>query len=533
MLDILIKHANIIDGSGKPAYLADVAIEGGKICAIGSCDEPAKQRIDAAGLCLAPGFIDAHGHSDIFAFADPLRASKLCQGITTELCGQCGLGPAPISKEFYEEYQYYFKSQGSEAYPNSKEFTSFGAYLQFMERFPMGINMAYFIPHGTVRMAVMGLSPQAPTQEQLDAMCSFVQDAMENGALGLSSGLMYAPGMFADEQELTTLCKVVGKYGGIYTSHIRDQGNKLVECVAETIRVAENAGARVNISHHKASGKNNWGKVKSTCELIHNAGVPAMHDVYPYSASSTMIRSLLPPYVQKMNPDEIIMHLSDAGNHEALKQAISSDAADFESPLLSCGYDGILIIHATITKDAVGKTITQYAEYLGIDAFDALLKILTENLLGAAYIGFSMCEDDIETLIADTLCAIGTDALYVQGMEMTHPRAIGTFPRVLGRYVREKKIITLEEAIRKMTSMPANFYGLQNKGGIEEGKDADIVLFDANTIIDHADYLAPLLPNDGIKYVLVNGEIALVDNIPTGNKNGKTVRAAFNKKQQC
>lgn len=524
MIDILIKKANIIDGSGKPAYKADIAIEGKKIVNIGEINEPAITTIDALGLVLTPGFIDVHGHSDMFAFIDPERSSKLCQGITTEICGQCGLGPAPVGQEFIQQYTAYFKNQGAPIYPQSNSFTTFGKYLNFMNKLPLGINMAYFIPHGTIRMAAMGLSPDKPTAEQLNKMVELVEEGMTSGALGLSSGLMYAPGMFADREEIEALCEIVGQYGGIYTSHIRDQGNQLEECVAETISISESSGARANISHHKASGKNNWGKVQNTCNMIHNANIPVMHDVYPYAASSTMIRSTLPPYVQKMELENIILYLKDEKNHELLEKSIFNPEMNFESPLSSCGYDGILIFDAMQTKDAIGKTIKQYADYLGILPFNAFLKLLIDNSLGAGYIGFSMSEDDVETLIADSLCMFGTDGLYVPGMPMTHPRAIGTFPRILGRYVREKNIITLEEAIRKMTSLPAKFYGLENKGYISVGHDADIVIFDADKIIDHSDYQHPLLPNEGLRYVIVNGKIAVEDDKPCGIKNGITLK---------
>ncbi|MPM37071.1 N-acyl-D-glutamate deacylase [bioreactor metagenome] len=263
--------------------------------------------------------------------------------------------------------------------------------------------------------------------------------------------------------------------------------------------------------------------------MIHNAKIPVMHDVYPYAASSTLIRSTLPPNVQKMDQDDIITYLKDVNNHEQLKKSIFNPDKNFESPLASCGYDGILIFDAAHTKDAIGKTIEQYADYLGIQPFDAFIKILTENSLGAGYIGFSMSEDDVETLVADSLCMFGTDGLYVPGMPMTHPRAIGTFPRILGRYVREKHVLTLEEAIRKMTSLPAKFYGLENKGEINVGMDADIVLFDAERIIDHSDYQQPLLQNEGIHFVIVNGKIAVEYDKYLGIKNGALLKARQSK----
>ena len=527
MFDMLIKNVKIIDGTGAIASDGDIAVKDGKIAAIGRIDQASAQIIEGDGLIATPGFIDVHGHSDMFAFADPDRASKLCQGITSEICGQCGLGPAPISNEFYQQYGEYLKSLGAPIYPQSETFTSFGAYLSLMETIPLGVNTAYFIPHGMVRLAVMGLSPQKPTAEQLKQMKELVREGMESGALGLSSGLMYAPGIFAHEDELAALCEVVGEYGGIYTSHLRDQGRQLEESVAETIRIAEKANVRANISHHKASGKENWGKVESTIKMIHDANIPVGHDIYPYIAGSSSLLSTLPHYLQKMSPADIVKYLSNPQNHDELQEAIFNPAVGFESPLYDCGYDGLMIFQAATTQDAVGKSIEQYGQEKGITPFAAYIKILIDNKLSAGYIGFSMSEMDVKMLMADPLCMFGTDALYVQGMPMTHPRAIGTFPRILGRYVRDSKHLSLAEAIRKMTSLPAKFYGLQGKGLLQVGMDADIVILNPDLITDHGDYQQPLLPNEGIYRVIVGGKVAVADDQALGIRNGKVQKVNF------
>ena len=526
MLDLLIKNGRIIDGLGTPAFQGDIAVKDGVITEIGNIDQKAKETIDAKGQIVAPGFIDVHGHSDLFAFMDPNRASKLCQGITTEICGQCGLGPAPVptNEELYQQYAGYLKSLGAPLYPESKTFVSFRSYLDFMEVLPLGISTAYFIPHGMVRLAVMGLSSESPSPQQLELMKALVRDGMEAGALGLSSSLMYAPGIFAGEEELTALCKIVGEYGGIYTSHLRDQGRELLGSVAETIRIGENANVRVNISHNKASGKDNWGKVADVIQMIHTAELFVRHDVYPYTAGSSSLLSTLPHYLQNMTPEDIIPYLMNKENHETLKDAIFNPSSGFESPLYDCGYEGLIIFHATTTLDATGKSIHQYALELEIDPFQAYLKILIDNQLSAGYIGFSMSEDDVRALMADSFCMFGTDGLYVEGMPMTHPRAIGTFPRILGRYVREEGLLNLEEAIRKMTSLPAQFYGLKNKGQLKIGFDGDVVIFDPEHIIDQADFKQSLLPNVGLHRVIVDGKVAVVDDKALGGHYGKLLR---------
>ena len=526
MLDLLIKNARIVDGSGAPAFSGDIAIQNGAITEIGTVSQTAAETIDAGGQVAAPGFIDVHGHSDMFGLLDPERASKLCQGITTEICGQCGLGPAPVPADeaLYKQYDGYLSSLGAPVYPQSVDFTSFGAYLDIIETMPLGINTAYFIPHGMVRLAVMGLSPEKPTPAALDRMKALVQDGMESGALGLSSGLMYAPGIFSDEEELTALCQVVGQYGGIYSSHLRDQGKGVEGCVVETIRIAKNAGTRVNIAHNKASGRDNWGKVTATIKLINDADIPAAHDVYPYTASSSTLLSTLPPFLQSKAPADIIAYLSDKQNCETLKDAIFNPAPGFESLLYDCGYEGLMIFQAPVTTDAIGKSIAQYADEQKLDPFEAYLKILIDNQLSAGYIGFAMSEADVQALMADKLCMFGTDALYVQGMPMTHPRAIGTFPRILGRYVRQSGLLSLEEAIRKMTSLPAEFYGLQRKGLLRPGQDADIVIFDPDRITDNADYQNPLQPNEGIYRVIIDGKVAVADDKSLGKQYGKILR---------
>ena len=524
MFDLIIKNAQVIDGSGVPAYRADVAVSGDKIKAVGKIDSDCVETIDAEGLVVAPGFIDVHGHSDLFALIDPDRASKLCQGITTEICGMCGFGPAPVSDGYYELYKGYLGSLGAPVYPQSKGFTNFDTFMKFMDEVPLGINLAFFIPHGMVRIAVMGLSPEKPSAAELECMSALVREGMAHGALGLSSGLMYAPGIFAGEDEFASLCTVVGEFDGIYTTHLRDQGRRLVESVAESIRVASKAGISANISHHKASGKDNWGKVSSTTKMIHDADIAVMHDVYPYTAGSSSLLSTLPHFLQKMTHDEIIAYISDDKNYEALKEAVFNPAMDFESPLADSGYDGLMIFDAAVTKDVIGKSVEQYAAELGLDPFKTYLKILIDNKLSAGYIGFSMDEADVKMLMADPLCMFGTDALYVQGMQMTHPRAIGMIPRILGRYVREIGLLSLEEAIRKMTSLPAQFYGLRGKGVIREGMDADIVVFDPDVIIDHADFKQPLLPNEGVFRVIVGGEVAVCNDKATGVRNGTVLR---------
>lgn len=521
---LIIKNANVMDGLCDEPVLEDVAVEGGKIIAVGKLDEMSGREIDAGGQTLAPGFIDVHGHSDMFLFADPVRASKLEQGITTEICGQCGLGPEPVSSETLEIYKAYYKNLGAPIWPGVENFGTMDGFLKAVEGQRSGINLAFFIPHGTVRLAVMGLSHAEPDARQMEKMQVLVREGMESGAMGLSSGLMYAPGAFAGTQELIELTKVVGRHGGFYTSHIRNQADRLLESVAETIEIAEKGGAMANISHHKASGRRNWGKVKESIRLVDEARIPVTHDVYPYAASSTTISGTLPPHYQKMGPDNFLKFIENSENRKELYEAIFNPTEQFDNALGKGGYGSILVLNCSDTHEAEGLSIKSYAEKLGIDGFDAYIKLLKENALAVTYAGFEMSEDDMKTVMVHPKCMFCTDSLFVQGLRMTHPRAIGSFPKILGQYVREEKLLTLGEAIRKMTSYAARVYGFEKKGIIREGYDADLVLFNPRTIRDQADFNHPLLPNIGISKVFVNGELAVENGKATGARAGGILR---------
>lgn len=525
MNDIVFKNVAVIDGTGNDAYIGDVATANGKITAVGNIAGDAAETVNGEGLTLAPGFIDAHGHADLFTGYDTLLANKLEQGITSEICGQCGLGPAPVDPAKFPYYEAYYKKLGAPVHPHASSFTSFKAYLDEMDNTPTGINLAYFVPHGTLRIAAIGLAPDKPTAEQTEHMKTLLDEAMEAGALGLSSGLMYAPGSYADRDELVELASVVGRHGGIYTSHIRNQAEGLLDGVKETIDVARAAGARANISHHKASGMRNWGRVKESSALIHNADIPTTHDVYPYTAASTTIWGTVPPRFQRMGQDGFLAFLSNKANFDELKRAIFEPDEEFDNAIGSGGFSSILILNAPKTPAAEGKTIEAYAIARNIEPFDAYIELMLQNELGVTYAGFEMAEEDVRTLLSDPSCMFGTDGLYMAGMSMTHPRAIGSFPRILGRYVRDEKLISLPEAIRKMTGYPADVYGFKTKGRIAVGMDADLVLFDANRITDHADYTNPLAPNEGIARVYVNGALSVLNGKSTGVKNGKTLRA--------
>lgn len=530
MFDLLIKNAVIIDGTDKDRFNGDIIINDGKIIEIGNFENQyndAKSTIDAKGNILSPGFIDVHGHTDMFIFIDPKCGAKLKQGITTEICGQCGITVFPVSNDHWKEYQSYYKKMGAPITEDYKKYTTTDSYFKDIENTPIGINLGLFVGHGTIRMAAMGLSPAKPSNTQLEKMKDLAKEAMKSGAFGLSSGLMYAPGSFSTNEEIEELCKIIGEKGGTYTSHIRNQGHLLEECVSETINVGIKTNTNINISHHKAAGKSNWGKVKNTCQMIDNANknsIRVTHDVYPYTASSTTLSATLPPSCLKQGIENLLKNLTDENYIKDLEKQIFSPKEQWDNDLKESGYDSFLIIRAPKTPEAVGKTIGQYAKYLNIEKFKTYVHLLLENELDVSDICFSMDEEDVSYLIKHNKCMFGTDSLYIPGMPMTHPRSIGTFPKILSRYVKENNTLTLEKAIHKMTGLSAEVYGIKNKGKIQIGYDADLVIFNKDTIKDNSIYTDPIKDNEGINYVIVNGEIAVKDNKLTNVRAGKLIR---------
>lgn len=529
MLDLLIKNVSVLDGTGSLPYRASVGVKDGKIAAILRSGEPdAVSVIDGSGRTITPGFIDAHGHSDLDIFNDPGFAYKLRQGITTEICGQCGWTHAPVSEKGYMYVSGYF-SHLNAFLPEKLKNITFGQYLDEIDKLPLGVNVGLLVGHGTLRLNAMGLKNCGPTHEEMDEMKALAGEAMQSGALGMSSGLMYAPGSFSNVDEISEICSVVSKYNGIYGSHLRNQGTRLLESVEETIEAGRRSGVPVVISHHKATGKSSWGKVRQSVEIINRAngdGINVYHDVYPYIATSTTLDAALPPSAKAGGLEKLIENLKDSGYREKLRSQIFDPVEDWDNDLKETGYNGFLIVQSPATPDAVGKTITEYAALGGTEPYDAFIELLTANRLEVMDVCFSLCEEDLETVLKDGRCMIGTDGLYKKGCAMTHPRAVGTFPRVLGRYVRERGIVTLSEAVRKMTSLPAQVYRLRGKGLIREGMDADLVVFDPETIIDRADFVSPFESNVGIDYVMVNGRIAVDHDKVTGAGAGKVIRKA-------
>lgn len=525
MFDIVFRNVEVMDGTGTPSFISDVAIKDGKIVKIGYVDEVGPIEIEGEGLTLAPGFIDPHTHSDSQIFFEPSRQCKLRQGVTTELGGQCGWSRGPAAETIPENARAYFEVAINKGIP----ITLYPTYSKMIEAFSsmkVGAHQGVFVGHHMLRGSVVGMDDREPTPEELQKMKGLLEGAMQEGALGLSTGLVYAPGCYSKTEEIIELAKVVAKYGGIYTSHLRDEGDRLVEAVDEAIRIAKESGVTTNIAHMKVFYKHNKHLIEVAVQNIEEAnadGCNIFFDVYPYDACSATMLSTLPPSYLTRDMDWLKKELSNPDGLAKLEKAIMEPTEVWENPLKNAGFDHDLIAVADETPDAVGKTIHEYAVEKNVSDIEAYAEILTKNNGFVCDIRFLMSNDTLAYLYKNPLCTLGTDGLYYGDKTLSHPRGFASFPRFLGRLIREEKILPFEEGVRRITGLTADHYCLKNKGYIREGYDADLVLFDKEHIIDHATYENPFLPNEGIKMVFVSGQAAVVDNQLTGVFNGKMI----------
>lgn len=490
MYDILIKNGLVINGTGSPAMQAQVAVKDGKIVKIArKIDGAATTVIDATGKVITPGFIDSHSHSDGQFATCPLQTEKLEQGITTSIGGQCGGSVC-----------------GKDA----------AAFLEQVRGAKLGANIALLIGHGTLRKAVLGVEDRAPTDQELALMKDMMRQAMEHGALGISFGLIYAPGCFAETSELVELAKVVGDYQGIAAIHLRSESSELVRALNEFITVVRQSGVRGVVSHHKAAGmQENWGKVHNTLRMIDRAndeGLELYLDVYPYAVTSTIFSSMfIPPAWRSGGKEALLQRANDPAQVEQIRKAYYAKYPDFS---------WAMITSCPGAPEYRGLWMRQIAQLRGQDEFSAAMDVMRLSGDTAKACFFTVSEEDVQTVIAHPRAMICTDGGVDPKGESYHPRVRGSFPRALGRYVREKGVVTLPEMIRKMTAMPAAVYGLKTKGLVWEGFDADLCIFDPETILDHADFQDPTRRCEGLDYVIVGGRIAAVNAVATGEMGG-------------
>ena len=522
MLTIKLLNARIVDGTGKPAYGADIGIQGDKIAAIGNLQHAASEiTIDAAGKCIAPGFIDLHTHSDISMLLDDSADSMLRNGVTTNVCGNCGEGIVPFSREYRDVMVKYMRSSVVPGfYPQDFEYPwfTFSQYHDYIKDHPPLINMVSLIPHGPIRMCVKGMNDGDASPEQLDTMGALVREGMEAGAFGISTGLAYSPGDLVGEAELTAVCKPLRDFGGIYTTHLRNQGEGIFDSLEETKRIGIGAGIPIHVSHLKLADPSMWGQTEAVFRWFEaaNADVQATFDVYPYTLGCSGILRLLPPWSKEGGIQATIRRLSDPDSRKAVLRDCRNGIPGWENLAENIGWDNVYL--TSFTKEEYlpfeGKTVRDIAEALNRDPWEAYLDFVIAEQGKVGILVASMATADMETIVQHPGSIIASDGA-AQSLDphklygFMHPRAYGTQTKVLREFVREKKLLTLEEAVKKMTSMPADLLGIQQRGRIQTGYFADLVVFDPKTVADTATFTNLQSAPVGIDAVFVNGSLAL------------------------
>jgi N-acyl-D-amino-acid deacylase len=522
-VDILIRGASVVDGSGRPAFEADIGITRDKIEALGDLKgQTAGVVIDGSGLVAAPGFIDMHSHSDFSLPIEPRSESKVRQGVTTEVVGQCGHTPAPVVNRHREEL-----IRISSIFPGKLpwDWGTFGAFLKRLEGGGLGVNVLPLVGHGAVRMAVMGMSAERPNSEQMSQMEDLLSQCLNEGAVGLSTGLVYAPSAYADLEELVRLARLAGKQGGFYFSHIRGHSGTLLTAIREALSIAKQGCLPVQISHLKASGRENWDKFDPALDLIDEAkaqGLDVGVDMYPYAAARTYITALLPQWVMNGGMTEAAGRLLDKRTRERVRQEVLQQGIQN----MQARWDDMLVAYCPANPVIEGQYISQLAEEASKPPVDYVFDLVVESEGKVGLIVFWMCEENVRKGLCHPAVMIGTDG---RGLAATgplsegkpHPRNFGTYPRILGYYVREEKLLSLEQAVYKMTGLPAARLRLRDRGRLAEGCWADLVLFNPTTVADMGGYAQPPAYPRGIEYVVINGQVVIEKGEHTGRLPGR------------
>ncbi len=525
--DILIRNGSIIDGTGKKEFIADVGIKEGLVTSVGNFpDAEAGIVINAKGLKVVPGFIDIHSHTDTDLIINPKAESKIRQGVTTEVTGQDGFSLGPLGGPELEMTLNNFK----EEYGEELTWRTIGDFLKDFSKRKFSVNIATMAGLGTIREFVIGLDDRPASTEELKRMQDEVRKAVDEGAIGISTGLEYTPGSFASADELIQLCKAAPEKGRVYSTHMRNEDNKVLEAIDEAIEIAGKSGSRLLISHLKVSGKSNWHKAEEALEKIDKAadeGLEVHADRYTYVAYHTNLSNLFPLWARDGGTEKFLERLHNPALKNELKEYSEKKVNNLDG-----GWDGVLI--SSVGKDALkeryqGKTIKQISSEEGDESFNSAVRILIEAENKVMMMGFGMEEVSTEKILAHPRVMIASDAgSHAPYPPMTkniaHPRAYGTFPRAIAKYQKERKICSLEEMIKKMTSLPADKLHLSDRGRIEKNKNADIVVFDYDKIKDKATFTEPHQYPEGIPYVIVNGEIVINKGEHTGAMPGKVIR---------
>ena len=527
MIDILIKNGRVIDGAGNPWFRADVAIQGDKIVQIRAhIKSESKRVIDAAGLIVSPGFIDSHTHSDVRVFKYPEEDAKLMQGITTALIGQDGLSVAPLDDA--NKSPMMLRVSGLlGTYLKEWPWNSMAEYFSALEKLPPATNAMMLVPSGAVRAMVVGWENRPATPNELERMKRILAQAMEEGGCGYSTGLIYPPGIYADRTEMVEMCKVAASYGGFFVVHMRNEGDFFLDSIREVIGICMDAACPLHISHLKIAGKKNWGRAGEALTLIEEArakGLEVTFDQYHYIAGSTMLDAVIPPRFHTGGTAMLLERLKNPTIREEIRQVQEGLKPErWDNWVDTCTWDGIIVsaVKTDANRFVEGKSVAEIAKITGKTLIDTVCDLLVAEENAVTMVVFYGNEEDVKEIMRSEYMTLCSDGI-VGGKP--HPRVYGTCARFLGKYVREEKVLTLPQAIKRMTSLPAQRLGLQNRGLIREGMIADLVLFNPNSIIDKGTYTEPNQYPIGIEYVLVGGQVAVAEGKLTGLRAGKVIR---------
>jgi N-acyl-D-amino-acid deacylase len=525
--DVLIRNGTVADGTGADPRPADVLVRAGRIAAVeppGVIPTGDNEIVDASGLVVAPGFIDVHSHADNAPLLPEDDTSKICQGITTEVVGNCGFSLAPTGAETVSELATFVQRIFP---PIELAWTSWAEFVKATDARGYVTNYAPLVGHGTLRIAVLGMGDATPDAQELARMGRLLDEALEGGAFGMSSGLVYPPAVYSDTEEIIELARHLGP-SGLYATHMRGEGDSLLSSIAETVRIGAEAGCRAHISHLKWTGKNNWGSMPVALAAIHDAadaGLAITKDVYPYTAGSTMLTALLPPPFLAGGDEAVLGRLESAEQRRQLAVMMEQGLPGWDSQQRAAGWDGVLVT-TTASHRYEGHTLAELARALDLPPLDVLVRILREERLRASMVLFAMSEDDVRTALADRDTMIGTDGLPPGMGGKPHPRVFGTFPRVLGEYVRGQHLLPLGEAVRRMTSLPAEVFGIPERGLARPGLVADLVAFDPATVDHRCDYRDPVHPPIGVSWVMQAGHLVVDQTSYLGSRRGRRLTPA-------
>lgn len=526
-MKILIKQGLVVDGNNTEPFIGDVLINDDKISKISTeITENVDRIIDARGRVVCPGFIDTHSHSDLMILVNPFNEIKIRQGITTEVLGQDGISMAPLPKEFIPSWRKNLAGLDGESDEIDWEYETTDNYLTMMEDNGVGLNETYLVPHGNIRMEAMGLEDRPATKEEIQKMCEITERELKAGAIGLSTGLIYIPCAYSMTEEIIEMCKVVAKYDGVFVVHQRSEADTILTSMEEIITIGKESGVKVHFSHFKVCGKDNWKYIQQVLELLEKVkseGIKVSFDQYPYAAGSTMLGVVLPPWAHSGGTDKLLERLQNEDDRNRMKKDIENGIEGWDNFIQFAGIDQIFVTSVKNKKNenTIGKSLLEIGEMRGKDSIDATMDLLLEEENAVGMVDFYGLEEHIITFMKREEQNVCTDGLL---SGKPHPRAYGSFPKILGRYVRELGVLTLQEAVHKMTKKAAQSFSIKDRGQLKEGYFADIVIFDKDKVSGCDDYIDSTQYPTGIDYVIINGNCVIEENEYKHIKAGKVLR---------